>query len=68
MYLKVLNFENYNIIQSLLENIGSNLKYTSEKNGSKYNAIIGPIDKNEINNLVSYFISKGYKDTKILIN
>ena len=32
------------------------------------NIIIGPIDKEEVNNLVSYFISKGYKDSKIILD
>ena len=44
-----------------------NLKYTSEKNNSKYDVIIGPLENTEANNLVSYFISKGYKETEILI-
>ena len=33
-----------------------------------YELIIGPVDKVEINKLVSYFISKGYKETKIILN
>ena len=45
----------------------NNLKYTSEKNNSKYDVIIGPLENTEANNLVSYFISKGYKETEILI-
>ena len=44
-----------------------NLKYTSEKNNSKYDVIIGPLENTEANNLVSYFISKGYKENEILI-
>ena len=31
------------------------------KNNSKYDVIIGPLENTEANNLVSYFISKGYK-------
>ena len=34
---------------------------------SKYVVIIGPLENKEANNLVSYFISKGYKETEILI-
>ena len=68
LYLKVFNFNNYSEIQSIMDNISIDLMYTSEKNGSFYNLTIGPIDKNEMNNLVSYFISKGYKETKIILS
>ena len=56
-----------NNIRSVLNNYNNNLKYTSEKNNSKYDVIIGPLENTEANNLVSYFISKGYKETEILI-
>ncbi len=67
LYLKVTGFENYESIGSLLDNYDNNLNYTSEKNNSIYDVIIGPLENTEANNLVSYFISKGYKDTEILI-
>ncbi len=67
LYLKVTGFENYESIGSILDNYDINLKYTSEKNNSKYDVIIGPLENTEANNLVSYFISKGYKETEILI-
>ncbi|MDC3131367.1 hypothetical protein OA492_00470 [Pelagibacteraceae bacterium] len=68
LFLRVFNFENYDKIQTIMNNLNNNLKYTSEKNGLKYDLVLGPLDKNEINNLVSYFISKGYKKTKIELN
>ncbi len=67
LYLKVIGFENYESIKSVLDNYENNIKYTSEKNNSKYDVIIGPLENTEANNLVSYFISKGYKETEILI-
>ena len=67
LYLRVIGFENYESIRSVLDNYDNNLKYTSEKNNSKYDVIIGPLENTEANNLVSYFISKGYKETEILI-
>ena len=67
LYLRVTGFENYESILSVLDNYDNNLKYTSEKNNSKYDVIIGPLENTEANNLVSYFISKGYKETEILI-
>ena len=68
LFLKVFNFNNYSDIQSTIKTLSIDNKYTSEKNGPKYDLIIGPVKKDEINNLVSYFISKGYKETKIILN
>ena len=67
LYLRVTGFDNYESIRLVLDNYDNDLKYTSEKNHSKYEVIIGPLENTEANNLVSYFISKGYKETKILI-
>ena len=66
--MKVFKFEDYDVIKKIVDNFNGDYNYTTEKNGFKYDIIIGPINKNEINNLVSYFISKGYKETKIIIN
>ena len=67
LFLKIRGLENYEIIKSLVDEYDSNLKYTSEKNNFKFDLIIGPLKNTEANNLVSYFISKGYKETEILI-
>ena len=66
-YILAFFFKNYESIRLVLDNYDNNLKYTSEKNNSKYDVIIGPLENTEANNLVSYFISKGYKETEILI-
>ena len=66
-YNYIKGFENYESIRSVLDNYDNNVKYTTEKNNSKYDVIIGPLENTEANNLVSYFISKGYKETEILI-
>ncbi len=68
LFLKVLNFNSYSEIQTIIENLNINVEYTTEKNGSFFDLTLGPLDKKEINNLVSYFISKGYKETKIILN
>ncbi len=67
LYLKIKGFENYEKIRFLIDNYDSKLNHTSEKNNSKYDLIIGPIENTEANKLVSYFIAKGYKETEILI-
>tara|TARA_B100000886_G_scaffold97438_1_gene64644 strand:+ start:371 stop:1306 length:936 start_codon:yes stop_codon:yes gene_type:complete len=68
LFLRIFNFENYDDIKNIMNNLDNNLKYTSEKNGLKYDLILGPLEKSDVNNLVSYFISKGYKETKIELN
>ena len=68
LFLKVFNLENYETIKRLILDYKTDIKYTSEKNGNQYSLIVGPIDKKDINKLVSYFISKGYKETKIITN
>ncbi len=68
LYLKIYNFENYSDIEAIISEINLDLNYTSEKNNSLYDLTIGPLDKMDVNNLVSYFISKGYKETKIITN
>ena len=68
LFLMIYNFNNYSDINNIINNYEDELNFTSEKNGSKFNLKIGPIDKKQLNNLVSYFIAKGYKETKILVN
>ena len=68
LFLKVFKFKNYQDIQTVMDSLNQDIKYTSQKNGSNFELILGPIKKNEMNNLVSYFISKGYKETKIILN
>ncbi len=68
LFIRIFNFENYDKIQTIMKELDNNLKFTSEKNDLKYDLLIGPVEKSEVNNLVSYFISKGYKETKIELN
>ena len=42
-------------------------KYTSENVGTFYKLIIGPIDNQKANKLVSTFISKGYKENELIL-
>ena len=67
LYLQINNFENYEDIQNIIGEIGLNEKYTSENMGNFYKLIIGPIDKQNANKLVSTFISKGYKETELIL-
>ena len=67
LYLKIYNFKNYEEIKSILTELELNINNTSESVGDSYNLILGPINNEEGNNLVSSFITKGYKKTEFII-
>ena len=67
LYLHVSNFKNYDEIQKVVKEIDLKEKYTSENMGSFYKLIIGPIENETANKLVSTFILKGYKENQIIL-
>ena len=67
LFLFINNFNNYQEIQNLIKEINLKQKYTSEITGNLYKLIIGPIDNKIANKLVSTFISKGYKETELIL-
>ena len=67
LYLIIKNFNSYQEINDILESLELNLKYTSESEGSQYNLILGPLDNELANKLVSSFVAKGYKNTKLIL-
>ena len=67
LYLYVNNFKNYQEIQNIIKDIGLVEKFTSENADDLYRLIIGPINNKIANKLVSTFISKGYKDTELIL-
>ena len=67
LYLHINNFKNYQEIQKIINEIQLTEKYTSENMGTYYKLIIGPIENEIANKLVSTFISKGYKDNEIIL-
>ena len=67
LYLHINNFKNYQEIQKIINEIQLTEKYTSENIGTYYKLIIGPIENEIANKLVSTFISKGYKDNEIIL-
>ena len=68
IYLHVNNFKNYQEIKNIVTEINLLDKYTSENIGSIYKLIIGPIDNKTADKLLSTFISKGYKESKLILN
>ena len=67
LFIKVYEFETYNEIKQIVIDLDKSLKYTVERNNSLYNLILGPIKNEEADKLVSYFVSKGYKKTEIIL-
>ena len=67
LYLHVSNFKNYDEIQKIVKEIDLKEKYTSENMGSFYKLIIGPMENETANKLVSTFILKGYKENEIIL-
>ena len=68
LYLHVNNFKNYQEIKNIVNEINLSEKYTSENIGNFYKLIIGPIDNKTADKLLSTFISKGYKESKLILN
>ena len=68
LYLHVNNFKNYQDIKNIINEINFSDKYTSENIGNFYKLIIGPIDNKTADKLLSTFISKGYKESKLFLN
>jgi len=68
LYLHVNNFKNYQEIKNIVNEINLSDKYTSENIGNLYKLIIGPIDNKTADKLLSTFISKGYKESKLILN
>ena len=68
LFLKVFNFNSYEDIQKIINALNLTVNTTTEKDGEKYNLLLGPINNDDANKLVSSFISKGYKKTKIILD
>ena len=68
LYLHVNNFKNYQEIKNIVNEINLSDKYTSENIGNFYRLIICPIDNKTGHKLLSTFIGKGYKESKLILN
>jgi len=67
LFLHIKNFKNYEDIQKIINEIQLKEKFTSENMGDFYKLIIGPIENEVANKLVSTFILKGYKENEIIL-
>ena len=68
LYLHVNNFKNYQEIKNIVKEINLSDKHTSENIENFYRLIIGPIDNKTGHKLLSTFIGKGYKESKLILN
>ena len=67
LYLKVYRFKSYSEAKELIKILKVETKTTTEKEGDTYSILLGPIENNDANNLVSSLIAKGYKKTIIIV-
>ena len=67
IYLIVYDFNNYEEIKKILKDLEINIKNTTESDENGYKLILGPLDNILANNLVSSFVMKGYKNTKLIL-
>ena len=67
LYLKIHDFTAYDEAKNTMSDLNIQFKNTIQKEGENYTLIIGPLENADVNNLVSTFISKGYKNTEIII-
>jgi len=67
LFVKVYGFESYNETKNIIDLLNIKFNITTQNEGESYSVIIGPIENIDANKLVSSFISKGYKNTEILL-
>ena len=67
LLVKLDSFDSYVDIQNLIQSFENNYKTTIQNEGNSYSSIFGPLNNIEANKLVQFLISKGYKNSKIVI-
>ena len=67
LFVKVYGFKSYNETKKIIDSLNIKFNITTQNEGESYSVIIGPIENIDANKLVSSFISKGYKNTEIIL-
>ena len=67
LYIKISEFKSYDEINILFEELLMEYPRTTENNDNLFNVIIGPIENENANKILSSFISRGYKKAEIII-
>ena len=67
LFVKVYGFESYNETKNTIDLLNIKFNITIQNEGDSYSVIVGPIENIDANKLVSSFITKGYKNTEIIL-
>ncbi|PPR44315.1 MAG: Rare lipoprotein A [Alphaproteobacteria bacterium MarineAlpha5_Bin8] len=67
LYIKITNFQSYEEISKILNELKVYYERTIENNDNLFDVLIGPIENENANKIVSSFISKGYKNVEIIV-
>ena len=67
LYLKVYGFSSYIEVKKMISELGIDYKYLIQKEGNNYRLLLGPLENTDVNNLVTTFISRGYKKNDIFL-
>ena len=67
LFLKVNDFKQYSNAKLIMKDLKLSYKFTIQKEVKSYSLIIGPLENEAANNLLSSFISKGYKNNKFIL-
>jgi len=67
LFIKVSGFKNYEEVEKIILDLNKSLKFTTERRSNLYNLLLGPLKNEEADKLVSYFVTKGYKNTEIFL-
>ena len=67
LFLKVYGFGSYDEIKKIINSLNIKFNTTTQNEGNSYSVLLGPLENIEANKLVSSFISKGYKNTEIIL-
>ena len=67
LYIKIINFQSYEEISKILNELKVYYERTIENNDNLFDVLIGPIENENANKIVSSFISKGYKNVEIIV-
>ena len=67
LFLKVYDFKSSENVKSIISELELKYNFITNKVGDSFTVILGPLENNEANNLVLYFISRGYSKTEFIL-
>ena len=67
LYLKIYDFTSYNEAKNLISALNINHEFLIQSEGKNYSLLLGPLENKDVYNLVTTFISRGYKKNNIIL-